>query len=88
MKKAAVFYAIPGENEFKRIAYLVVNEQGRADLSILDNRYADRLNDLYEGVAPRSLKRTVTPEEGELYIAALLELFSRSSYWRVAEDAK
>jgi hypothetical protein len=88
MNKIGIFVLIPEEKNYKRVGGFSLTEDGAAELEITDKRYESDLLGLAEGVVPRSLKRLVPPAEGEVFLQALAEHFSRSSYWRVADESQ
>lgn len=87
MNKIAIFHAVPNEDGYTRIGSFSVNAKGSAELEVLDARFESELQELSAGVAPYSLKRTVRPEEGELFLNAVSEHFRQSSYWRVVDES-
>ena len=87
MNKVVIYGAVTGQLEHAKAGEFNLSD-GVAVLSVLDDRFADELNEMAtEGVGPFSLKRMVKPNEGELFLTSLIENFAHTSYWSAVDES-
>lgn len=86
MNKVTIYTDVDGEPGYTRVGVLHLRD-GSVSLEVIDDRARQQLEKVTADAAPYSLKRRVTPDEGEVFLKAIVEQYSYSSYWRMVPES-